>query len=83
MKVFDDETRRRLATGWDSRVCTAREYANTVGASERALRVWRARYQVGAVPQRHDSVPLDDAQDALWAVAARLGPWSGRLKRSE
>lgn len=45
MAKFTDETRRRLATGWDPRVCTLREYARQNGISERAIRGWRARFR--------------------------------------
>lgn len=68
MKEFSDEDRRRLATGWDPGVCTAREYASTVGVSERALRGWRARYQ----GEQEKSVPLGAALDEFQAFEARL-----------
>jgi hypothetical protein len=73
MAKFNDETRRRLATGWDPRACTLREYARANSVSERAIRTWRRRYlgeQPQAVAPRHASVPLQTTVDAL---QARLG----------
>ncbi|BDG08230.1 hypothetical protein [Anaeromyxobacter paludicola] len=79
MKAFDDETRRRLATGWNPHACTAREYAASVGIGERTLRLWRARYlgeERSAVPPRHAGVPLDGTVEAL---QARLVEFEARL----
>ena len=72
MNRFDDSTRRRLATGWEPRVQTLREYARSVGASERAIRNWRARFlgvEQLAVPAGTGPVPL---QAAVVALKARL-----------
>jgi len=65
---FSDETRRRLAAGWDPRVCTLREYARQNGVSERAIRLWRARFRSGegpTVPAGTASVPLQAVVNAL------------------
>jgi transposase-like protein len=73
MASFTDETRRRLATGWDPRACTAREYARQNGVSERAIRNWRRRFGCSAqpsMPPSTTSVPLQTTVDAL---QARLG----------
>ena len=72
MNRFDDSTRRRLATGWEPRVQTLREYARSVGASERAIRNWRARFRgqvQQVVPAGTGPVPL---QAAVVALKARL-----------
>jgi hypothetical protein len=66
MAKFTDEARRRLATGWDPRVCTLREYAHRNGVSERALRGWRARL-------RHQEAAVDALQGAVESVRAALG----------
>lgn len=70
MAKFTDEARRRLATGWDPRVCTLREYARRNGVSERAVRLWRSLLRGGQnspVPGAGSAVPLRDAIDALHA----------------
>jgi hypothetical protein len=70
MAKFTDETRRRLATGWDPRVCTLREYALQNGVSERAIRGWRAqlrREEVSVVPGGNAAVPPQATVDALQA----------------
>lgn len=75
MNWFDDSTRRRLATGWNPRVITLREYARQNGVSERALRNWRRKYGVKEsppVPPRHPDVPAGAAADALLAKLAAL-----------
>jgi hypothetical protein len=75
MKPFDPETRRRLATGWDPRVCSARDYARSVGVSERALRLWRAQLagdERPVMPARHWAVPQPEVLDGLQARLADL-----------
>lgn len=75
MTRFDDSTRRRLATGWDPRVSTLRDYARQHSVSERALRNWRTKYPVtkdSPVPARHLDVPAGAAADALLARLAAL-----------
>lgn len=60
-RFISDETRRRLATGWDPRVSTLRQYAKDNGVSERAIRNWRARLRHDdgiTVPGDSDAVPL-------------------------
>jgi hypothetical protein len=73
MTKLDDETRRAIATGWNPHVQTMKEYAASVGVSERAIRKYRARWCRGAsepVPAEHAAVPLQAALDAL---QGRLG----------
>jgi transposase-like protein len=68
-KLTDDD-RRRLAAGWDPRVSTARDYGRSVGVSERALRVWRAKFvadQQTAMPERHTTVPPAHTLEVLHA----------------
>jgi len=68
MKKLDDETRRAIATGWNPHVQTMKEYAASVGVSERAVRKYRARFGAGApeaVPAERAAVPLLAALDAL------------------
>lgn len=75
MARFDDETRRRLATGWDPRVCTITEYAHQNGVSERAVRLWRARLRhEGGIelPGGKDDVPLQAIVTALQQRLADL-----------
>lgn len=70
MAKFTDEARRRLATGWDPRVSTLREYARQNGVSERALRGWRERlrHESGKeVPAGNAAVPPYAAVDGLHA----------------
>lgn len=72
MPKFTDETRRRLATGWDPRVCTLREYARQNGVSERAVRLWRSQFrreEGSAMPSGIVAVP---PQATVAALQARL-----------
>jgi hypothetical protein len=68
MAKLDDETRRAIATGWNPHVQTMKEYARSVGFSERAVRKYRARFSVlppEPVPAERAAVPLQAALDAL------------------
>lgn len=70
MAKFTDEARRRLATGWNPRVCTLREYARRNGVSERAVRLWRSQLRVAqgsAAPGGSTTAQLQHAVDALRA----------------
>jgi hypothetical protein len=67
-RFISDETRRQLATGWDPRVSTLRQYATENGVSERAIRNWRARLRHDggiSVPGGRADVPLQTAVVAL------------------
>lgn len=75
MAKFTGETRRRLATGWDPRVSTLRQYAKDNGVSERAIRNWRARLRHDggiAVPGGNAPVPLQAVVNTLQQRLAEL-----------
>jgi transposase-like protein len=74
-RFISDETRRRLATGWDPHVSTLRKYATENGVSERAIRNWRARlrHESGiSQPAGSAAVPLLAVVDALQARLREL-----------
>lgn len=73
--AITDEARRAIATGWNPHVQTMKEYARSVGVSERAVRKYRARFSAETrqtVPPARASVPLLDAVEAIQARLAAL-----------
>lgn len=75
MAKLTDEARRAIATGWNPHVQTMKEYAHSVGVSERAVRKYRARFSAEArqpMPAARAPVPLLEAVDAVLARLAEL-----------
>ncbi len=70
--TFDDETRRRLATEWESSGLDQAAYAVQNGIQPRTLRAWRQKFC-------DEQQPVDQSPAAIEPIAAALAAFDVRL----
>jgi transcriptional regulator with XRE-family HTH domain len=72
MTTIDDETRARVARGWEKSGLSQAEYAARSGISERTLRGWRLRFVPSGMPAEAVRRIVEEAVQRLQALLAAL-----------